>query len=86
MNSIQIYLAMESREPNVQVKAGNLVQLYAKKFRNINYTVHPADLPGESAGKGSNMAWAARKASERYPMEMRKDVIITGIDGNYRLE
>ncbi|ROT39788.1 hypothetical protein SODALDRAFT_273577 [Sodiomyces alkalinus F11] len=83
--SYDVYLAMESREPNVQVKAGNLVQLYAKKFRSINYTVHPADIPGESAGKGSNMAWAARKASERYSMEVRKDVVITGIDADSHL-
>ncbi|KAL2756836.1 hypothetical protein ACRALDRAFT_2041425 [Sodiomyces alcalophilus JCM 7366] len=83
--SYDVYLAMESREPNVQVKAGNIAQLYAKKFRSIDFTVHPADIPGESAGKGSNMAWAARKASERYPMEIRKDVIITGIDADSHL-
>lgn len=72
---------MESREPNVEVKAGSLVQEFVKKFRSIEYTLHPPDIPGESAGKGSNMAWAARKASEKYSVSDRKDVIITGLDG-----
>lgn len=72
---------METREPNVELKAGGLVQEYCKKFRNIEYTLHPSDIPGESAGKGSNTAWAARKASEKYSLQERKNVIITGIDG-----
>ncbi|KAH7358824.1 glycosyl transferase family group 2-domain-containing protein [Plectosphaerella cucumerina] len=80
-----IYLAMEIRETNVELKAGGLVQEYLKKFRSIDYTLHPSDIPGESAGKGSNMAWAARRASERYPLETRKDVIITGIDADSHL-
>lgn len=72
---------MEARETNVELKAGGLIQEFVKKFRSIEYTLHPSDIPGESAGKGSNTAWAARKASEKYSMKARKDVIITGIDG-----
>lgn len=79
--SSQIYLAMEQREANGELKAMTLVSEFAKKFRNIEFSVHPSDIPGEAAGKGSNVAWAARKASEKYPMAMRKDVIFTGIDG-----
>jgi hypothetical protein len=79
--SLQIYLAMEQREPNVELKAMTLIQEFVKKFRSIDYTLHPSDIPGESAGKGSNVAWAARKLSQKYSMEQRKDVIITGIDG-----
>lgn len=78
---MQVYLAMESRENNVELKAMGLVQEFIKKFRSIDFTIHPSDIPGESAGKGSNMAWAVRKLSERYSMEARKDVIVTGIDG-----
>jgi hypothetical protein len=72
---------MEAREANVEVKAMTLVSEFVKKFRFIDFTLHPGDIPGESPGKGSNMSWAARKASERYSGAQRKDVIITGIDG-----
>lgn len=72
---------MESRENNVELKAMGLVQEFIKKFRSIDFTIHPSDIPGESAGKGSNMAWAVRKLSEKYSMEARKDAIVTGIDG-----
>lgn len=80
---MQVYLAMESRENNVELKAMGLVQEFIKKFRSIDFTIHPSDIPGESAGKGSNMAWAVRKLSEKYSMEARKDVIVTGIDGTF---
>lgn len=80
---MQVYLAMEIRENNVELKAMGLVQEYLKKFRSMDFTIHPANIPGESAGKGSNMAWAVRKLSEKYSMEVRKDVIITGIDGTF---
>jgi hypothetical protein len=71
---------MEARENNVELKAMSLVSEFVKKFRSIEYTLHPSDIPCEAPGKGSNMAWAARKLSEKYPLANRKDVIITGID------
>lgn len=74
---------MEVRENNVELKAMGLVQEFIKKFRSMDFTIHPANIPGESAGKGSNMAWAVRKLSEKYSMDARKDVIITGIDGRF---
>jgi hypothetical protein len=58
-----------------------LISEFVKKFRSIDFTIHPSDIPGESAGKGSNAAWCARKLSEKYTMAQRKDVLITGIDG-----
>jgi hypothetical protein len=72
---------METRESGAEVKAMGLVSEYMKKFRFIYFTMHPSDIPGEAPGKGSNAAWAARKLSERYSIEERRDVIITGIDG-----
>ncbi len=72
---------MEQREHNAETKAARFANEFAKKFRSIDFTVHPADIPGELAGKGSNMAWAARKLSEKYNLGQRKDVIVTGIDG-----
>jgi hypothetical protein len=72
---------MEQRESNAETKALTLINEFIKKFRSIEFTLHPSDIPGEVAGKGSNAAWAARKLSEKYPVASRKDVIITGIDG-----
>ena len=72
---------METREQGAEVKALGLVSVYRKRFRFIHFTMHPSDIPGEAPGKGSNSAWAARKLSERYSMDERRDVIITGIDG-----
>lgn len=74
---------MESREQNGETKAMTIIQEFVKKFRSIDYTLHPSDIPGEAPGKGSNMAWAGRKLSEKYPLSLRKDVIITGIDGMF---
>lgn len=72
---------MEQRETNAEMKALALINEFVKKFRSIDFTIHPSDIPGESAGKGSNVAWAARKLSEKYSLVSRKNVIITGIDG-----
>ena len=74
---------METRESGADIKALGLVSEYMKKFRFIHFTMHPSGIPGEAPGKGSNAAWAARKLSERYSIEERRDVIITGIDGMF---
>jgi hypothetical protein len=84
-SSYDIYLGMETREQNGESKALSLIQEFAKRFRSIDYTMHPGDIPGEAAGKGSNMAWAARKLSAKYPLEMRRNVVITGIDADSHL-
>jgi hypothetical protein len=79
----QIYLAMEARELNSDMKALDLISAFVKKFRFIEFTMHPADIPSDSPGKSSNISWAARKASERYPLRIRDDVLITVIDGMF---
>jgi hypothetical protein len=72
---------MEQRESTAESKALGLIQEFAKKFRAIDFTLHPSDIPGEAAGKGSNIGWAARKMSEKYSATIRNNVIVTGIDG-----
>ncbi|KAK5663667.1 hypothetical protein OQA88_4098 [Cercophora sp. LCS_1] len=84
-NTYDVFLAMEQRETNSDAKAARFVDEFSKKFRSIDFTVHPPDIPGELAGKGSNMAWAARKLSEKYSIGQRKDVIVTGIDADSHL-
>ncbi|KAK7427660.1 hypothetical protein QQZ08_005766 [Neonectria magnoliae] len=82
-DSYDVYLGMEQREISAEIKALGLIQEFAKKFRSIDLTLHPSDIPGEAAGKGSNIGWAARKLSAKYSMGIRKDVVITGIDGSF---
>ncbi|KAI1810555.1 glycosyl transferase family group 2-domain-containing protein [Poronia punctata] len=84
-DTYDVFLAMEAREQKVEDKGLTLINEFAKKFRSITYTLHPSDIPGEAPGKGSNMAWAGRKLSEKYPLSLRKDVIITGIDADSHL-
>ncbi|GJN69805.1 hypothetical protein PLICBS_003857 [Purpureocillium lilacinum] len=83
--SYDVFLAMEQREVNSETKALSLIQMFATRFRSIDYTVHPADIPGEAAGKGSNIGWAARYLSAKYSTETRKSVIVTGIDADSHL-
>jgi hypothetical protein len=72
---------MEQREVRAGIKSSHLISKFKNSFRYITATFHPSDIPGESTGKSSNLSWAARVASERYGPEIRKDVIITSIDG-----
>jgi len=56
-----------------------------EKFRNIDFTVHPGDIPNEAAGKSSNISWAARQASRQYTAKIRPEVTMTVIDGAFRI-
>jgi hypothetical protein len=76
----QVYLAMEGREADASLKASSLVDSFSARFRSLSYTLHPPNIPGEHPSKGSNVAWAVRKLSERYDMTIRKDVIVTIAD------
>ena len=64
-NRMLVVLACEERMRN---QTGKTVQQIEKKFGTKFFkfiiTWHPANLPGEIAGKGSNETWAARKAKQ----------------------
>ncbi|KAJ9602457.1 hypothetical protein H2200_013000 [Cladophialophora chaetospira] len=64
--SYHIFLAMEERDPNATTVAQILMQLFTGKFREMQWTVHPADLPGEAPGKSSNVSWAAKQVERKY--------------------
>ena len=61
-DQLVIVMAMEAREPVARAKATRLVLRYRSRFGNMFATYHPAGLPNETPGKGSNEAWAAREA------------------------
>ncbi|MEO9255694.1 MAG: hypothetical protein ABI305_09150 [Tepidiformaceae bacterium] len=64
-NQLVIVMAMEARESTARAKAARLVMRYRTNFSDMFATYHPAGLPSETPGKGSNEAWAAREAQIR---------------------
>jgi len=61
-SQLVIIMAMEAREAEAHVKAERLVTRFRGHFAGMIPTFHPAGLPGETPGKGSNEAWGAREA------------------------
>jgi glycosyl transferase family 2 len=61
---LTVVLGMEEREPGARDKAQILLAQYAGRFYRLIATYHPADLPGEVPGKGTNEAWAVRHARQ----------------------
>lgn len=57
-----IVMAMEARETEAHLKAERLVNRFRDRFHHMFATYHPAGLPNETPGKGSNEAWGAREA------------------------
>ncbi|CEP13421.1 hypothetical protein [Parasitella parasitica] len=55
-----IILAMEASEVNYEQKSNSLADYFKDSFLQFIVTAHPADIPGETRGKGSNVAYAAR--------------------------
>jgi hypothetical protein len=51
---------MEASEVNYEQKAESLTEYFKDSFLHFLVTAHPADIPGEARGKGSNVAYAAR--------------------------
>jgi hypothetical protein len=51
---------MEGSEAEHEQKGDNLMNYFKNSFLHFIVTVHPPNLPGESRGKGANVAYAAR--------------------------
>ncbi len=61
---IVILAGEEKDERNFQSIADRIAQEYGHRFYKFLVTVHPKDIPGEVAGKGSNIAWAGHRVKE----------------------
>lgn len=75
---------MEKKETEASWKAVELISAFETAFVQVRATFHPYDLPGEIAGKSSNVAWAARQIMDIHARDGQEDVIntlITVIDG-----
>ena len=70
-----VVLAMEEAEEGSRAKAAALQARFAGRFADLLATFHPAGLPGEIRGKGSNLRWAAEEVRrelvdrQRLPIE-----------------
>ncbi|TSC76092.1 MAG: hypothetical protein G01um101433_822 [Parcubacteria group bacterium Gr01-1014_33] len=60
-----VVLATEERAPESQEVAEKIRQEFGSQFFKFLITVHPDNIPGELAGKGSNETWAGRGAKEK---------------------
>lgn len=63
------------------MKAASLIDRFPKSFYKMSYTIHPQGIPGEAQGKSSNESWAAKQACKDYPEEVKRNVIVTVMDG-----
>jgi hypothetical protein len=85
--SLHVVLAMEEREgAEVREKADRLMKKSAHFFADISATFHPANLPGDIAGKSSNNQWAYRQTMQKYANKLSKmdasKVFITCFDAD----
>lgn len=81
-----VILGIEERQGEEgRQRAQVIEEEFKKDFFQFLVTAHPADLPGEIAGKGSNETWAVKKAkleiidSLGIPYE---DIIVTSLDAD----
>ncbi|CAG8492816.1 5091_t:CDS:2 [Acaulospora colombiana] len=78
-----IVLAMEESEVDHATKAASLKRNFDGSFLDFIITVHPKDVPGESRGKGSNVAYAAREACDYLVRKIdRRRVVFTITDSD----
>jgi hypothetical protein len=61
---IVVLAGEEEYKDEFLAKADLIRQEFGDHFLEFIVTVHPAGLPGEIPGKGSNIAWAGRRAQE----------------------
>ena len=62
-------------------RAEDLKQKFSGLFFKMLVTIHPKDIPGELAGKGSNEVWATQRVKEEIidPLSLPYEKIITSV-------
>jgi len=87
-DKLMVVLATEKRAgEDMQRTARELEKEFGGIFFKFLVTVHPDDLPGEIAGKGSNEAWAIKEINDKIiePLKMDKEkIIVSGFDVDTR--
>lgn len=80
-NRIIIAFAAEERFPD-SIHNGNLMkERYGHHFYAFEVSTHPADIAGEIAGKGANLAWAGQNLKDRVidPAHLQYENIIVSV-------
>lgn len=79
-----VVLAIEERAgEEAKTTAREIEKEFANKFFKFLITVHPQNLPGEIAGKGSNESWAAKKVKAEIidPLKIPySNIIVSSLD------
>ncbi|MBI4086376.1 glycosyltransferase family 2 protein [Candidatus Kaiserbacteria bacterium] len=81
-----VILPVEARAgESALANARRLEERWKGKFAHFLVSVHPADIPGEMAGKGSNVVWAIEKARveilDRHNIPY-DDVLVSNLDSD----
>ncbi|OBZ86425.1 hypothetical protein A0J61_05522 [Choanephora cucurbitarum] len=79
-----IILAMEASEMGWEDKGKRLKEFFKDRFRNFIITGHPANVPGEYRGKGSNVNYAVRNGCAEMIHQGfdRREIILTIMDSD----
>jgi len=89
LDRLIVVLAIEERVgKNAQGVAEEIKKEFGDKFFRFLITVHPKDIPGELAGKGSNETWAGRMAKKQIidPLKIPyENIIVSSFDIDTRV-
>ncbi len=79
---LYVVLATEAGAgPEAVRTARRIEEEFGSRFGKFLCTVHPANLPGEISGKGSNIAWAACEAVSRFQLSsIGSRVLVSAFD------
>ena len=87
MDKLIVVLGTEVRAPEACETASRIKEEFGRTFFRLIVTEHPADMPGEIPGKGSNETWAALEAKKlidelRIPYEC---ILVSSLDSDTQL-
>jgi len=83
-DKIIVALGIEERAGEEAVKVAKRIEAkYSRYFFRFIVTVHPSDIPGEIAGKGSNETWIGQQVKEKLIDKLAipyQDIIVSVFD------
>ena len=77
-----VVLATEERAGlEIQKQLKEIEKKFSEKFFKFLVTLHPKDIAGETAGKGSNANWGIKEAKEKIiePLKIKKENILVSV-------
>jgi hypothetical protein len=80
---IVVLTGEEEGGETVQKIAKEIEKKYSNKFFKFLATIHPKNLKGEIAGKGSNVAWAIKEAKRKIILPLKippENIIVSNFD------